>query len=712
MRKPSFRLRSLSSCLIGAGLTLAPGLGAAAADAAQAATGTLRVTVVAVGAPVAGATVSASGVAAATDASGIATLAMPPGSVSVIASKYGHGSATARVDVVAGAEREVRLVMAPSQPNANPIAATTRTGRQIDEQAFHVETIGRDRIEITTLRSPGDVVGLFNQMPGVRVQTTSPVLGTTVARIQGLPGPYTRLFFDGVPFFSDRPGGHALLRIPATDLERVEILKGPATALFGSDVAAGVINFLSRKPGATPAREFLINQASRNATDAVLWLTTPADGTWSSTFLFSAHRQEEADVDDDGWSDLPKYERIAARPRVFWDNGRGRTISGVADVTFEKREGGSAFAREALETRTATGTMFGQMILGNGNILAGAGTLFVQSRTRDFSDGRERDRPQMATLEITMRRPSVKHTWLAGLAADWYVIRSRDALPSQYVSSRGGIFVQDDVNVAPWLLVSGALRLDHHNLYGLQISPRGSALVRRGEWSGRVSASQGYFTPRLLTAETEAAGLARLTVAETLEEETVRSVSADVAYRTDAAALTLTLFRNQIDDPARIDRTTYTLRSGVDPIVTRGVEISGTVRRAPFSLTGAYTHVRSRERGGGDLALTPRHSAGFLAAAESGRGRIGVEIVYTGEQRLERNPFRSTSEPFVVAGLLGEYRVGRWRVFVNADNLTDVRQTDWDPIARPLRDIDGRWTVDAWAPLDGRVINGGLRISF
>jgi iron complex outermembrane receptor protein len=49
---------------------------------------------------------------------------------------------------------------------------------------------------------------------------------------------------------------------------------------------------------------------------------------------------------------------------------------------------------------------------------------------------------------------------------------------------------------------------------------------------------------------------------------------------------------------------------------------------------------------------------------------------------------------------------------VNADNLTDVRQTDWDPSVRPLRDVDGRWTVDAWAPLAGRVINAGIRIPF
>ncbi len=89
-----------------------------------------------------------------------------------------------------------------------------------------------------------------------------------------------------------------------------------------------------------------------------------------------------------------------------------------------------------------------------------------------------------------------------------------------------------------------------------------------------------------------------------------------------------------------------------------------------------------------------------------------MKSCFTGAQRLDANPYRSTSEPYVVVGLLAEHRIGRWRVFVNAENLTDVRQTRWDPIVRPARDVDGRWTVDAWAPLEGRVINGGIRVSF
>ena len=92
--------------------------------------------------------------------------------------------------------------------------------------------------------------------------------------------------------------------------------------------------------------------------------------------------------------------------------------------------------------------------------------------------------------------------------------------------------------------------------------------------------------------------------------------------------------------------------------------------------------------------------------------RIGAECYYTGRQRLEQNAYRSGSEPYVSLGLLGERRFGRFRLFLNAENLTNVRQTRWDSLLRPNRGVDGRWTVDAWAPLDGRVFNGGIRLKF
>ena len=63
-------------------------------------------------------------------------------------------------------------------------------------------------------------------------------------------------------------------------------------------------------------------------------------------------------------------------------------------------------------------------------------------------------------------------------------------------------------------------------------------------------------------------------------------------------------------------------------------------------------------------------------------------------------------------GLLAERRFGPARFFINFENFTNVRQTKHDPLVLPARAADGRWTTDAWAPLEGRVVNGGVRITF
>lgn len=665
--------------------------------------------------PIAGVTVSAGGRSATTDASGVATLALPPGPVSVIATKDGYEPATVRVDVVAGAERAVRLVLTakPSGRDQATVVVSTRSGLRIDDQAVPVEVVGRSEIEEKMLMAPGNIVRLLDGNAGLRVQTTSPELGLAMVRIQGLRGHYTRLLSDGVPLYFDLPGGLAPVQIPLMDLDRVEVIKGGASAIFGANAMAGVVNLLSRRPGKERNREFLLSQSTEGATDAVLWLSSPQTGSWGRTFLAGAHRQNERDVDDDGWSDLPEYSRGTVRQRTFWDNGRGRSASGTAGVTFETREGGSAIARQSLETREADGALFGQMPLGR-YILAGAGSLYVQSRTRDFDDRREHERRQGATIELELRGTAPRQTWVAGVAADWFAIRSKDPFPSPYLSTRPGIFFHDEVQVATWLSVSGSARLDHDLKYGIFfLSPRGSVRVHRGPWAAGVTAGRSYFAPTAHMEETEAAGLARLPFGDALEVETARHGSANLTHTTPASAVTVTVFFSEIDDPAQIDRATYTLRTATEPVTTRGIEILGMARRGPFAVTGTYTYVRAREGGGRDVALTPRHRAVLVATVGAeNRGRVGVHAIFNGTQRLDANPYRLTSEPYAVVGLLAERAFGRLRLFVTGQNLTNVRQTDWDPIARPARDVDGRWTVDAWAPLAGRLINAGIRVSF
>jgi outer membrane cobalamin receptor len=345
--------------------------------------------------------------------------------------------------------------------------------------------------------------------------------------------------------------------------------------------------------------------------------------------------------------------------------------------------------------------------------LSGAATLFVQSRARDFTDRREHERRQSSTIEINLSQRTLRNTWLVGIASEWFANRTpTDPLPSAYVYTGPSIYAHDELPVTSWLTASGSARLDYHLDDGAHLSPRGAALVHGGPWAARISGGRSYSKPKQLTEETEAAGFAGLTVIGPLDPEYADSVSADLTHTTRSSIVSVTVFRGQVNHPTLVDRTTYTLRTQEQPVKSGGVELLGMLRKAAFSVTGTYTYARTREADGGELALTPRHSASVIAAVTGARGRIGVEYFFTGEQQLDRNPYRSTSEPYSVVNLVGEYRISHVRLFVNGQNLTNVHQTHWDPIARSAPDVDGRWTVDAWAPLAGRIVNFGIRIPF
>jgi iron complex outermembrane receptor protein len=216
---------------------------------------------------------------------------------------------------------------------------------------------------------------------------------------------------------------------------------------------------------------------------------------------------------------------------------------------------------------------------------------------------------------------------------------------------------------------------------------------------------------------------------EVLERDRHDTLFGEVAIRGTAGRhtwVTGAAFQRDAYRPRDVLRFAYThTGAGVfgqsDLDVSPALSISSSGRLDVHSqygtvFSGTYTYVQARETVEGrrdDLPLTPRHSAGVVAMWEAEDvGRVGLEWYYTGRQRLEENPYRDVSEPYVIVGVLAERQLGRIRLFINGENLTGVRQTRWDPLLRPSRAIDGRWTVDAWAPLEGRNVNGGLRVRF
>ena len=148
---------------------------------------------------------------------------------------------------------------------------------------------------------------------------------------------------------------------------------------------------------------------------------------------------------------------------------------------------------------------------------------------------------------------------------------------------------------------------------------------------------------------------------------------------------------------------------------TRGAELLLRYRWEDVSISGSYVHVDATEPGdiGGrrPVPLTPRHAAGIVTMWERhGVGRLGLEVYYTGRQQLEDNPYRSTSRSYFEVGIFGEITMGKASVFLNLENILNIRQTRHESLLLPTQASDGRWTVDAWGPTDGFVVNGGIRL--
>jgi len=686
----------------------------------------VRVEVRSNAAPVRDAEVVVNGATVRTDSQGTVVIAVPPGRVEVTVIKAGFVAASTAIEVRPNEQQPVIVdLVREVTVEEHVTVSATRTDRGIEDQPMRVEVVDREEIDEKAMMTPGDVVMLLNETGGMRVQATSPSLGAASIRIQGMRGRYTRFLSDGLPLFGEQVS-LGLMQIPPLDLGRVEVIKGVASSLYGAGAMSGVVNLVSRLPGTKREQQILLNRSSRGATDAAGWYAAPISDRWGMTFIGSANGQSRADVNDDRWADLPKYTRGVIRPRFFWDNKSGRTLFLTTGGTWENRVGGTLPGHtlpdgspyiEALDTRRFDAGAAFQTIAANGMVWSARGSWSSQHQNHRFGEILERDHHDTGFAELTVRRPLARQVLVAGAAFESDRFQPTDTPRFAYAFSTPGVFLQDDVDVARWLALSASARVDRHSAYGTFLSPRISGLLRRNVWSSRVSYGTGFFPSTAITEETEAAGLSRLVQQKPLAAERGSSASVDLTRASGPLATTVTLFHSRVAHPVEVDRTDqYVIRNLQTPTTNDGLEMLGVWKSDDFSFVASYAYVRSRQDSDNrraEVALTPRHSLGFDAAWESEDvWRVGIEWYYTGAQRLEANPFRERSVPYKLFGVLISRRVGRMLLFLNGENLTNVKQTDWDPLLRPSRGVDGRWTVDGWAPLDGRVVNGGVRVRF
>jgi iron complex outermembrane receptor protein len=342
-----------------------------------------------------------------------------------------------------------------------------------------------------------------------------------------------------------------------------------------------------------------------------------------------------------------------------------------------------------------------------------------QAHRHVFGEVVENDHHRTVLTEASLGGGSGGTTWLAGAAYQVDSYRSRTFPAFDYTYRVPALFVKVEQKLMPDMTLAGSARLDDHSRYGTRVSARLSMLFKPGPWTVRASLGRGFYGPTPFIEEVEAAGLSRIEPLRGLRAETADTASIDLGYARGPIEASLTLFGSNIDHAVQLRDMSATRAELVnaDGVTrTRGAELLLRYRLNAVTFTGSYVRTDAREpdsEGAGRrlVPLTPRNTAGVTAVWEKhGRGRLGLEAYYTGRQGLEDNPYGTRSRPYVELGAMGELVLGKVSLFLNAENLLNFRQTRYGPLLLPRRAPDGAWTVDAWGPLDGRTINGGVRI--
>ncbi len=702
----------------------------------------VRITVRHGGTPVEGATVRAGLLGVLTGIEGRAVLRLGAGPHRIIATRIGLMPDTLDVTLAPGSDTSITIdLMAATEEMETVVIASTRGERRLEDEPVRVEVIGEEEVEEKLMMTPGDIAMMMNETSGLRVQVTSPSLGGASVRIQGLRGRYTQMLSDGLPLFGAQAGGLGLLQIPPMDLGQVEVIKGAASALYGAGALGGVVNLISRRPGEEHVRDLLVNRSSMGGTDGVLFASGPLGGRWGYSLLAGTHHQDRMDVDTDGWADLPGYRRVVARPRLFWGAPDGRQLFVTAGLTDESRSGGTMPGElapdgfpynEDLDTRRGDGGFVVRLPLGSG-FLTARGSFTGQSHVHRFGQLLEHDRHETGFGEVALLLPREHVSTVIGASFQEERYDNADISGFDYRFRTPSAFAQVEMTPRPWLASTLSARVDAHSEYGTRVTPRLSTLLRApaegalAGWTMRFSIGGGVFAPTPLTEEVEVVGLNNVMPLFGLGFERATTGSVDVTGPVGPLELTLTTFAGTVADPLTSvavppafpgEAGRLELRNAAEPTRTSGMEAVVRYMEGPWHVTANYALIRSTEWDedvGARVAspLVPKQSFGLVGMYEvEDSWRLGVELYYTGVQALANDPYRAESEPYVIVGALVQRQFGPVTLFVNLENLTDRRQTRWDPLVLPARGRGGRWTTDAWTELMGRMINGGLRWRF
>lgn len=413
----------------------------------------------------------------------------------------------------------------------------------------------------------------LNFQPGVRTEDNCQNCGFSQVRINGLDGHYSQILIDSRPVFSALQGVYGLEQIPANMIERVEVVRGGGSALFGSSAIGGTINIITKEPAgnsidASHSLNTLGKNAQDNNTTVNASVVSPGNKAGFSVYGHSRHR-DGYDRDGDSFTDLPKLINKTIGLSAFLRLSTYSKLTLHYHTQSEFRRGGNRLDLPAHEANIAEqldhdingGNIAYDLFASEGRTHLSAYASFENVDRKSYYGGTADGSP--ASVADAMKAYSTTHDLnviggaqlvhtfgrLLFMPADLTLGAeySHDALDDHSLGYNletnqkvriGSVFFQNEWKNEKWSLLLGG-RFDKHNLIKrLIFSPRANLRYNpTPDINLRLTYAGGFRAPQTFDEDlhTTLAGGERIRtrLAPNLREERSNSVSLSAdAYRT------------------------------------------------------------------------------------------------------------------------------------------------------------------------------------
>lgn len=234
---------------------------------------------------------------------------LPEGTLGIEARYLGYSSQTINVTIKKNKSQEVNFTLNPSDTDIDEVVVSANRNETKRRMAPNlVNVIGSKVFDIT--QSTCLAKGL-NFQPGVRTEDDCQNCGFTQVRINGLDGHYSQILVNSRPVFSSLNGVYGLEHIPANMIDRVEVVRGGGSALFGASAIGGTINIITKEPlhnSASFAHNFM-SQGGANSFDNVTTgnVSLVTNDNKAGVYAYGQTRTRQGyDYDGDGYTELPE----------------------------------------------------------------------------------------------------------------------------------------------------------------------------------------------------------------------------------------------------------------------------------------------------------------------------------------------------------------------------------------------------------------------